>query len=91
MNKNDLINKIIEQTGSSRTEVTRIVNQTFEIIKESVMEEERVHLSGFGSFQSVKRKARTGRNPQTGETIQIKEKNAVKFKIGKEFDEKINE
>jgi DNA-binding protein HU-beta len=90
MNKNDLINKIIEQTGSSRTEVTRIVNQTFEIIKESVMEEERVHLSGFGSFQPVKRKARAGRNPQTGETIQIKEKNTVKFKIGKEFDEKIN-
>jgi len=90
MNKNDLINKIIEQTGSSRTEVTRIVNQTFEIIKESVMNEERIHVSGFGSFQPVKRKARTGRNPQTGETIRIKEKNAVKFKIGKEFDEKIN-
>lgn len=81
MNKSQLIEAVAKNAKLSKKDATNAVNATIEAIKKNV--KERVILIGFGTFKIVKRKARTGRNPQTGEKIRIGAKNVVKFKAGK--------
>ena len=81
MNKAQLISEVAKKANLSKKDAENAVNATIDDIKKNV--KKGVTLIGFGTFKVVKRKARTGRNPQTGEKIRIKAKNVVKFKPGK--------
>jgi len=83
MNKGQLIAEVAKKAGLSKKDAANAVNATIETIKKNV--KKGVTLIGFGTFKVVRRKARIGRNPQTGEKIKIKAKNVVKFKPGKGF------
>lgn len=92
MNKNDLIDYISEKVGGevSKTLVTQIVDLAFEGISGELKNGGEARFVGFGTFKVSERKATTGRNPRTGETIQIEARNAVKFTPGKELKEAVN-
>ena len=89
MTKADLINKVAASkdvpNDISKKAVQAVVDATFDEIKKSVKKEERFSFPGFGTFNKKKRAARTGRNPQTGETIKIKASTTVGFKPSKKF------
>lgn len=90
MNKGDLINKIADSANLSKAQATDALNAVLDGVTESLKDGDKVTLIGFGTFSLSHRKARSGRNPQTGETIQIAAKNVVKFKPGKEITEAVN-
>ena len=90
MNKSALIGKISDDAGISKTAASNAVDSLIHGITGSLRKGQRVTLSGFGTFAVSKRKARTGRNPQTGEPIAIKAKRAVRFKAGKQLEETLN-
>lgn len=90
MNKGDLINKIAERADISKGQATDALNAVLDNIGEALKDGDKVTLIGFGTFSISERKARTGRNPQTGETIKIAAKNVVKFKPGKELSDSVN-
>ncbi len=90
MNKGDLINKIAESANLSKAQATDALNAVLDGITESLKGGDKVTLIGFGTFSVSHREARSGRNPQTGETIQIAAKNVVKFKPGKEISDAVN-
>ena len=85
MNKGELIRNVAEKTGLAKKDVESAVNAILSEIKASLSQGEEVRVIGFGSFSVVERAARTGRNPQTGKTIQIPSKKTVRFKAGKAF------
>ena len=89
MNKNDLIEKVAGETGLMKRDVRAAVNTTLKVISRTLEGGEKVTLVGFGTFQAVDRKARSGRNPQTGERMQIPDKRVPKFKAGKPLKEKV--
>ena len=82
MNKADLINEVAKIV-STKKEAQIAVDCILSSIKDSLTNKEMVHIAGFGSFKVVKREARRGRNPQTGEEIYIPERLAPKFVPGK--------
>ncbi len=90
MNKGDLINKIAESADLSKAQATTALNTVLDGIAEELKSGGKVTLIGFGTFSVNRREARTGRNPQTGQTITIDAKNVVKFKPGKELSESVN-
>lgn len=87
MNKAELIDAVAKQAQLSKKDATMAVNATLTSIKKATKKSDGVSIVGFGSFNQVKRKARKGRNPQTGETIQIKASKSVRFRPGKAFKE----
>jgi nucleoid DNA-binding protein len=89
MNKADLINEVASVV-SSKTEAQAAVDCVFESIVNTLKTGDVVTLVRFGSFKVVKRKARTGRNPQTGAEIQISASNTPKFVPGKAFKDAVN-
>lgn len=90
MNKGDLINKIAESANLSKSQASDALTAVLDGIADALKDGDKATLIGFGTFSVSKREARTGRNPQTGETIQIAAKNVVKFKPGKELSESVN-
>ncbi len=90
MNKAALIGKIAKEAGITRGQATSALDSFFDGVTSSLKRGQRVTFVGFGTFGINKRKARIGRNPQTGATIKIKAKKAVKFKAGKELDHTLN-
>lgn len=84
MNKADLIEAVAKTCQLSKKDAMNAVNATFGTIKKET-KKSGISIVGFGSFNTVKRKARTGRNPQTGEKINIKASKSVKFRPGKAF------
>ena len=92
MIKSELVQKIAGQnTHLYQKDVENIVNEIFEKISQSLEQGQRVELRGFGAFAIKNRKARTGRNPRTGEQVQVEEKWVPTFKAGKELKDKLNE
>jgi DNA-binding protein HU-beta len=85
VNKADLIDSVAAKLGHTKRDVTDIVESFIEETKKAVASGERVALSGFGIFEAQARKARLGRNPRTGETVQIKATKTPKFRAGAEF------
>ena len=83
MNKQELIGTVAETTGLSRGDAGRAVEGVFDSITTALKKGDEVRLVGFGTFSCSKRKASTGRNPRTGEPMQIKESIQPKFKAGK--------
>ncbi len=90
MNKNELIAKVANDAGLSRADANRAVDGVFDVITASLSSGTEVRLVGFGTFNVIRRKASMGRNPRTGEPIQIKASNQPKFKAGKALKEAVN-
>ncbi len=90
MNKQNLIDSISKKTKYPKSQVNRVMNTLFDEIKGSIKKGSNVQLVGFGTWKKSRRKARTGRNPQTGATIKISARNAVRFSAGKAFKSLIN-
>ncbi len=89
MTKAELITGIAKSAGLTNADSERALNAFLTIAKEAIKKEGRLALAGFGTFVVVNRKARTGRNPQTGQPIQIKASKVVRFRTGKELKESI--
>lgn len=87
MNKSDLVDALAEATGMTKADAARAVDAMFSpdggVIAKALKAGTRVQITGFGTFESKHRKARQGRNPRTGETIQIKATNTPAFRAGK--------
>jgi DNA-binding protein HU-beta len=90
VNKNDLIATVADDTGLSKAEATRAVDSVFDSVTKSLTGGNEVRLVGFGTFSVVQRKASEGRNPRTGEKIQIPASKQPKFKAGKALKEAVN-
>ena len=83
MNKNDLVNKVSDHTGLNKSDSAKAVDAVFDTITSELKGGGDIRLVGFGTFLVSKRKATTGRNPQTGASIQIAASKGVGFKPGK--------
>ena len=90
MNKNDLIAAVAASAGLSKTDATQAVEGVFNTISGTLSGGGEVRLVGFGTFSVSHRKATTGRNPRTGERIQIAATNVPKFKSGKALKAAVN-
>jgi DNA-binding protein HU-beta len=90
MNKNDLISQVADDAGLSKADATKAVDAVLENIAGALGQGGEVRLVGFGTFSVSHRKATTGRNPRTGEAIQIKASNQPKFKAGKALKDAVN-
>ena len=83
MKKSELVTSIATKSGLTAEQATQALNSLTETISETLVNGEEVTLIGFGTFKVTQRQAKTGRNPQTGETINIPAKKAPVFKAGK--------
>ncbi len=90
MNKNDLVAAVADGTGLSKADSTKAVDGVFDAITETLRKGTEVRLVGFGTFSVVDRKASEGRNPRTGEKIQIAASRQPKFKAGKALKDAVN-
>lgn len=90
MTKADLINLVSEKAGITRVKAETVVNTIFDCMVESLMKNDRIEIRGFGSFVNRSYDAYQGRNPRTGEVINVKEKKLPFFKVGKELKEEVN-
>lgn len=82
MNKTELINIIASEAGLSKADATKALNATTAAIAGALKAGDKVALLGFGTFAPAERPARTGKNPRTGEVLEIPAKTVVKFKAG---------
>jgi DNA-binding protein HU-beta len=89
MNKTELVSKIAGDTGLTKVQATAALESFMEGVTKTLKSGRRITLLGFGTFSVTKRAARKGRNPATGESIKIKAKKVVKFKMGKELSSKL--
>ena len=90
MTKKDLANILNKNLGISLKETTKIVDKFFDIIVKNLSQGKDVKLPGFGSIKIQERKSRLGRNPTTGEPIQIGERRAIVFRPSKDLKKKLN-
>ena len=89
MNKTDLVGAIAEASGESKTAVSAVLDAFEAAVTDAVAGGDKVSLPGFLTFERGHRAARTGKNPQTGEALQIKAANVAKVKVGSKFKEKV--
>lgn len=90
MTKADLIESVASKVDLPRATAERAVNTLFEDMVEALKQGDKVNISGFGTFSISSRKARVGRNPKTGESIEISASRAAKFKAGKTLKDALN-
>ena len=90
MNKGDLIEKVADAAGITKSQASDAVNAVFSSIEDTLKSGDKAAFVGFGTFSTSERKAREGRNPLTGATIKIAAKTQVKFKPGKALSESVN-
>jgi DNA-binding protein HU-beta len=90
MNKTDLINSVADHAGLSKADATKAVESVIDAVTNALRGGDQVALVGFGTFSVRDRAARTGRNPRTGETIQIPASRNPVFKAGKGLKEAVN-
>lgn len=89
MNKKELAAAMAAKAEVSKAAAEKALSGALEAIEQALKKGDKVSLLGFGTFSAVERKARSGRNPQTGKTIKIKARKAVKFKAGKRLADKV--
>lgn len=89
MNKTELINAIAEKSELSKKDADKALAAFIDTVTDELKNNGKVQLVGFGTFEVTERAARTGRNPQTGETIQISASKSPKFKAGKALKDAI--
>lgn len=90
MNKVELIEKVAQDVCMPKSSVQKVLDSVLEAVRTTVVAGETVTLVGFGTFESRKRNARTCRNPQTGDTMNVEAKTVPYFKAGKKFKEIVN-
>ena len=90
MNKQDLISAVADNSGLTKADASKAVEGVFDAITSALKKGDEVRLVGFGTFSVSKRKASTGRNPRTGETMMIKASTQPKFKAGKGLKDAVN-
>ena len=90
MNKADLVNSISQKTGLTKTKTNEVIDAFVESVTESLKDGDKVTLVNFGTFNTSKRDARKGRNPKTGETIEIPAKRVARFTVGTGLSKNIN-
>ena len=91
MNKTQLIDEVADETGLTKATAASTIEAVFGRIERSLKVGNKVTIVGFGTFGISSRKARIGRNPQTGAEIDIKAKKVVRFKSGKQLDDSVND
>jgi DNA-binding protein HU-beta len=91
MTKADLIEALANKLGINRGDAEKAVNIVLDDIVNALKQGERVNISGFGTFSVSARQARTGRNPKTGESIEISASRSAKFKPGKQLKDSLND
>lgn len=91
MTKADLIDGLANKLGLNKNEAEKAVNIVLDDVINALKQGDRVNISGFGTFSVSTRQARTGRNPKTGESIQISASRSAKFKPGKQLKDSLNE
>lgn len=89
MNKSELVEAIANGSGVTKAAASRVLDEFMTTVTDVLSKGDQVVLPGFGSFSTGNRSARTGRNPQTGETIEIKASRVAKFKAGKKLKEAV--
>ncbi|MFP4360754.1 MAG: HU family DNA-binding protein [Alphaproteobacteria bacterium] len=90
MNKNDLVAKVAGHSGLSKQDATKAVDSVLECITDALKDGDEVRLVGFGTFAVTEREATTGRNPRTGESIDIPASKSPKFRPGKQLKDALN-
>ncbi len=90
MKKSDLVELVAQQRNLPRTEVEATVDAFLDVLAVGLTKGERVDIRGFGAFSVRESAARSGRNPRTGETIQIAARKTPVFKVGKELRDRVN-
>tara|TARA_B100001123_G_scaffold173468_2_gene199310 strand:- start:57 stop:329 length:273 start_codon:yes stop_codon:yes gene_type:complete len=90
VNKNDLVAAVADQSNLSKADATKAVDAVLDCITDELKSGGDVRLVGFGTFNVTKRAASMGRNPRTGEAIQIRASNQPKFKAGKALKDAVN-
>ena len=89
MTKKEIVKQISDRIGLTQLKTKEIVQQTFDAIVDTLIEQGRIELRNFGVFEVKQRKARKARNPRTGDRVDVPPKNVVTFKPGKEMEEKV--
>ncbi len=90
MNKQQLIAQVAKECKMPKSQILAMADSMFDTIEKSLKKGQAVRLVGFGTWKKTRRKARTGRNPQTGKSIKIPARNVVKFKAGQALLEMVN-
>ncbi len=90
MNKNDLVSLVADRTGMSKGDAAKAVEGVLDAIMHALQKGDDVRLVGFGTFSVGKRKASQGRNPRTGEPLDIAESKQPKFRAGKVLKDAVN-
>lgn len=90
MNKTELVAAIAEKTELSKKDSEKALKAFIDVVTEELKKGEKIQLVGFGTFEVVERAAREGRNPLTGDKMQIKASKAPKFKAGKALKDAVN-
>jgi DNA-binding protein HU-beta len=90
LNKAELIGSVAEKSGMPKKDAEKAVNAVFAAIEEALAKGDKVQLVGFGTFEVRERAARTGRNPQTGEEIQIAASRVPAFRAGKALKDSVS-
>lgn len=90
MNKAELIEKVASAAGVAKSDAEKVVNSFIETVQGAVAVDDKVTLPGFGAWSRSQRKARVGRNPRTGDPVNIPASKAVKFSVGARFKEQVN-
>jgi len=90
MNKSDLITELAKKENMTEAKATEIINLIFDAFRDALKNGGRIEIRGVGSFSVREYKAYKGRNPKTGENIQVKPKRAPYFKVGKELKERVD-
>lgn len=90
MTKVDIVSSVYEKVGFSKKEAMRVVETIFDILKEALERGEKVKISGFGNFMVRNKRARRGRNPQTGDDIEISSRKILSFKPSQVLKNELN-
>jgi DNA-binding protein HU-beta len=90
MNRSELVDAISKQTGATKVDTDRMLTAFTEIVEKNIKKKEGIRLVGFGTFTTSKRKARVGRNPQTGEEIKIPARTVPVFRPGAGLKDTVN-
>jgi integration host factor subunit alpha len=90
MTKQEIVTTVYEKLGFSKRESSDLVEQFFKIVKQSLAQGENVKISGLGNFVVKEKQARKGRNPQTGEVIEIAPRRVLNFKLSQVLKDEIN-
>lgn len=90
MKKAELVDAVAEEAGITKSDANKAIDATFKVITDALKKGNKIPIVGFGTFDVSERAAREGRNPRTGETVQIPARRAVTFKSGSALKDAVN-